>query len=149
MTTLPAWIFLYLAALIPVRFILSLGAYALADINAGLPKTLMFSTGLTVALAVLLTLATFVLALFLPMLRAADASLSSWLPILLTALGVTVVCLALLSWPIYLVGLPTSPVKAAQVAGWEQALLALLHALVAAVVFVVLALVQLFTYKPG
>jgi hypothetical protein len=64
-------------------------------------------------------------------------------------LGLTVLAIALISWPVYLLTLPTSLRKSFLIASLDQLLLILLAALVTAVVMVILALVQVATMKPG
>jgi hypothetical protein len=107
-------------------------------------KAVSISTAMTIVMFGLTAAATVILAQFLPFVKPTEPTLAASLPVL----GVTLVALALLSWPIYLVSLPTSTRKAVQIAGWEQALLALLYGLLVTLFFVGLALYQLFTYKP-
>jgi hypothetical protein len=64
-------------------------------------------------------------------------------------LGLTVLAIALISWPVYLLTLPTSLRKSFLIATLDQLLLALLASLITAVVMVILALVQVATMKPG
>jgi hypothetical protein len=135
----------YVVVLLGVRFLLFLGACALADVQPSLLKAALVSTAITVVMVGVMGAATAVLAMLFPFVKPLEPTVGSSLLIQL----VTLVGVAVLAWPVYLFALPTSLGKSLQIAGWEQGLLALLNTLLAAVFLIGLALYQLFTYKPA
>jgi hypothetical protein len=153
--TLLFWLMVCVIALLAARLLVFQAACALVDVQPNVAKSFilpgLFWLGMVVIAYVLL---------FLPLLspenRAYLFSSAETRPgsppslvSLFLVLGITALAILVVSWPIYLLTLPTSLRKSFIIATLEQLLLALLASLITAIVMIILAIVQVATTRAG
>jgi hypothetical protein len=154
--TMLIWVVVSIVVLLAARMLVFQASCALVDVQPNLINSLLLPAVFWVGMVALAyTLLWYLLPpesqMYLQFSEpdANKTRLPLALPPFFGALGLTVLGVAIVSWPVYLLALPTSLKKSMWIAVLDQLLLALLAGLIVAAVMVGLAAWQIFTVKPA